>query len=434
MKLTISYRKGLSAKLFFLLMISTFIGYVGYYLYSKEAGINIYFIYSNYFLSVFDEIDTLSLILRYLKDIVVVLLLFVLIFKMRKSQQPLFMVIGLFVAWGLVVAFINGQEITTIISGIRSYIYFFAVVLFFSGIDDYSLRIKTFRVIIFAGLIINLIVEIDQAMRGTNGVIALAGTGGYRFPGLFGSAGALASYAIGVALFYVVVDVAYEKIGFIKMVIVLVTCVLVANFSGTRSALINILIIIGAWLVFNVGIKKEQRFWFAVVAAVIAVPLVIMFATNMAGRGNILQVQLESGRLLILKNLLLNPSLINLLLGYGIGAGSNTDAILNQTQENAYENILDGTFNVIIYQYGLVGLILSFVLIFIIFRKLSVCNNKIFQFVFIGTILLQALTNNIFETQSLLILLGVVFGLLATNKFELSEKQKMELADEQISV
>ena len=168
----------------------------------------------------------------------------------------------------------------------------------------------------------------------------------------------------------------------------------------------------------------------AVVAAVIAVPLVIMFATNMAGRGNILQVQLESGRLLILKNLLLNPSLINLLFGYGIGAGSNTDAILNQTQENAYNNILDGTFNVIIYQYGLIGLILSIILIFMIFKKLSSCNNKVLQYVFVGTVLLQAFTNNIFETQSLLILLGVVFGLLATNKFELSENQKMELSNE----
>lgn len=421
MKLKFTYRKGLECKMFLLLMISTFIGYIGYYIYSKNMNFNVYFLYSTFFLTHFEQIDTMSLVFRYLKDILVVITFLILFFKIKQSQQKLFFVITFFTFWGIAVGVLNGLEIATIISGIRCYIYFFVVILFFSGVKDGFLKIASFERVIFLGLIINLIVQVEQTYRGTAGDLSLAGIGGYRFPGLFGGTNGLASFVIGVSLFYFVLDVFCKRVKPIKVVLIFICCVIMTIFTGTRSALINILLIIGAWLVFKIRIKKEQRFWFTVIVAVVALPMIITVATNMAGRGDILQVQLESGRLLILKNLISNPSLFALLFGYGIGAGSNTDVIINLGDATAHTNILDGTFNVLIYQYGLLGLILAIAVLFFIFIKLNNCKNAIIKCVVFITIFLQAFTGNIFETYAFLLVLGVVVALLTTNKFELSE-------------
>lgn len=421
MKLKLTYRKGLNHKIFLLLMFSTFIGYIGYYIYSKNMNFNVYFLYSNYFLSRFEYIDITSKIFRFAKDGLVILLIASLIVKMKKTQQKLFLLVGIFTVWGVALGVFNGLDITTMVSGVRSYIYFFAIVLFFSGVKDGFLKIESFERVVFLGLIINLVVQVEQAYRGTAGDLSLAGIGGYRFPGLFGGTNGLASFAIGGSLFYFVLDVFSKRVKPIKVVMVFICCVIMTVFTGTRSALINILLIIGAWLVFKIKIKKQQRFWFAVIVAVVALPIIITIATNMAGRGDILQVQLESGRLLILKNLLSNPSLFALLFGYGIGAGSNTDVIINLGDATDHTNILDGTFNVIIYQYGLIGLILVIALLILVFIKLNNCKNLIIKYVVFITIFLQAFTGNIFETHAFLLVLGVVVALLITSKFELSE-------------
>ena len=74
MSLRFASRRNIEQKLFFWLMISTFIGYIGYYFYSRHLGMSIYFIYSNYFDTVFSDIGFTFDLFRYLKDILVVIL------------------------------------------------------------------------------------------------------------------------------------------------------------------------------------------------------------------------------------------------------------------------------------------------------------------------------------------------------------------------
>lgn len=417
MSLRFASRRNIEQKLFFLLMISTFIGYIGYYFYSRHLGMSIYFIYSNYFDTVFSNVGFTFDLFRCLKDILVVILLFCLCLKMKRIQKKLFLAIGLFTLGGLGLGILNALEISTLIAGIRCYIYFFAIVLFFTYSQERSINLKTIEWILLSGLIINALVQFEQTYRGTNGDLLLAGTGGYRFPALFGGTNSLASFVLGVDLFYLVLDIYCKKTKTLKVISVFVLSVIIVVFTGTRSALINILFVVLAWIVLKINIKEELKIKIAAISAIVALPIVIIMATKMADRGDILTAQLESGRLLILKNLLSNPSILALIFGYGIGAGSNTDVILNQNNYTEHTVILDGTFNTVIYQYGLIGLVLCIGLLIYICNKLTVSRNFILNCVFLGTVVLQAFTTNIFEAQAFLILLGIVFAILTTNKF-----------------
>lgn len=417
MSLKFASRKNIEQKLFFLLMISTFIGYIGYYFYSMHLGANIYFIYSNYFDTTFSNIGFIPILFRYLKDILVVILSFFLCLKMRKTQKNIFLAIGLFTFGGLVLGILNALEISTLISGIRCYVYFFVIVLFFTYSQERSINLKTIEWILLGGLIINALVQFEQMYRGTNGDISLAGTWNYRFPALFGGTNSLASFVLGVDLFYLVLDIYCKKTKTLKVISVFVLSIIIVIFTGTRSALINILFVILAWIVLKINIKEELKIKIAAISAIVALPVIIILATKMAARGDILEVQLESGRLFILKELLSNPSILGLIFGYGIGAGSNADVALNQNDYTEHTAILDGTFNTVIYQYGLIGLVLCIGLLIYICNKLTVSRNFILNCVFLGTVVLQAFTTNIFEAQAFLILLGIVFAILTTNKF-----------------
>ena len=378
---------------------------------------NVYFLYSNYFDIEYANIDVFSKVIRNSKDILVVILIAVLLCKLKKKQKKAFFSMSLFVLCGLLIGIVNGLSMLTMISGLRCYAYFYAIVLFFTFIEEKSIDIKIIERILFIGILINLVVQCEQVYRGTYNDLSLAGTGGYRFPALFGGTNSLASFVLGVDLFYLVLDIYCKKTKTLKVISVFVLSVIIVIFTGTRSALINILFVILAWVVLKINIKEELKIKIAAISAIVALPVIIILATKMADRGDILAVQLGSGRLFILKNLLSNPSILGLFFGYGIGAGSNTDVILNQNNFTEHTAILDGTFNTVIYQYGLIGLVLCIGLLIYICNKLTVSRNFILNCVFLGTVLLQAFTANIFEAQAFLILLGIVFAILTTNKF-----------------
>ncbi len=426
MKLKIIYSKGIDKKLFYLLLISTIVSYLGYYFYSKQIPLNVYFSYGKYN-EFFEEIDLLSKLIRYSRDIFIVLFSCVLMFKFKKHQGKLLLGYAIFILVGMAISFVNGTTLLTIASGIRSYIYIIALSLFFSGLSENAISIKAVERILFLGVVINFSVQMEQAYRSL-GVqnYNLIGVDSFRFPGLFGGANGVASYAVGVSLFYLVYDVCLKKSKFVTTIIAFTCCVLISYFSGTRSAMINIILIVGAWLIFKIRIKKTQRFLFAMIVAIIAVPIIVIFVTNIADRGDIFLYQLQNGRLRILINLLTTPSLFVLLFGNGLGAGSNTEAVINYESNQNIEVsdlvILDGTFNVIIYQFGLIGVFVTIVLFMLLVKRMNSLDS-IVKYVFWGTVLLQAFTANIFEMHAFLVTLVIVFVVVTSSKFDLKDNR-----------
>lgn len=408
-------RKAITKILFDFLLVSTLICYIGYYLYSRDRSINVYMLYSNYDRS-FAGIGLIAKIIRFSKDIIIFLLFtWSIMFVKKRKQLKLLLGSVLFYAFGITVALANGYSGGSIISGIRAYLYFIVLLNLFYVIDDKSLSVKSILRITTIGCLINILVCSEQALRGTSGQLFLAGHGGYRFPGLFGGVNGLSGFATGAALFVFIAD--YKKNLRKKYVAWMYTmCLLMSIMGGTRSGMVNILIIIYVWVIARVQIKNAQKIFITLMISAIAIPLIIIFSSNLAGRGSILQVQLESGRLNILADVLKNANPFQLIFGRGLGVGSNSDMLLNQVNELSGGRILDGTFNVIIFQYGLVGLVAAGNVFYVFIKKMKDTTDLLTKWLFTGTVLLQCLTGNIFETYGFLILIFACYQLLTGNK------------------
>jgi hypothetical protein len=177
-------------------------------------------------------------------------------------------------------------------------------------------------------------------------------------------------------------------------------------------------------------IKKEQRLVFIILVACIALPVLLSVATDMADRGSIISYQFKAGRFKILADIFVNNSLSETVFGHGIGAGSNTESvILNNLDSDVNYNYLDGFFNLMIYQYGLMGLFIALTLVGFVFRKLNDAENTIVKYVFFGTVILQAFTHNVIETHAFLLVVGIVFVMVTCNKFKTKDNLKECIID-----
>lgn len=421
----IKFNKRLVSKfLFDMLLVSTLVSYIGYYLYSKKNNINVYKLYSDY-VYYFKGMGVWVDVVRFLKDILIVVLFIWSTMLIKNKKQIYFVVYSMFFYFfGIFIAIVNGYNAGTIISGIRSYLYPIFLTIFFSVIDDESLSVDSILTIITFGCLANLVIVVEQAVRGTNGNLLLSGQGNYRFPGLFGGVNGLSGFAIAASIFVFIVD--YKiKLNRVYVLFIYTVSLVFSILGGARSGIINILIVFYIWVINATDFKYKQKVLLTALISILAIPAIILFSSNLAGRGNILQVQLESGRLNILANILKNSSLFQLVFGRGIGVGSNSSVTLNQLIGTGEGRILDGTFNVILYQYGLIGIVIFAFIFLLLFKKMNKVNNLLLKLLLIGTILLQCLTGNIFETFAFLVLIFAGFQLLTGEKISCpSEKHK----------
>ena len=394
--------------LFYLVLIFSCLAYIGYYFYARRNGVPLLISYSRSNQAMMEYNPPFVMFFRFGKDVCVALLLFVEMFTMNRTVRVKIFIAMLFLAiYGTAISLLNDAPLNTIISGYRMILFFSAFAMFFNSKYKLYISLKTFLRLITVLLLINTIIAAIQAFDVLGFDFMRIGQESYRFMGLFPAGAAFAFYSFGVALSAYIIDEhtkVYHKNCMMIFIISFIGCYL----SGTRSSMINLLIVLFIYLVNRSGIKRLQKIFVLMFLAFPVVVYIIQFATNWANRGSIFENALEGGRFSIFMNSIFGQSTVNIVLGNGIGAGSNSATEFNRLVSGDLL-FLDGTFTTLLYQFGVLGLILSLIFIWRITKKVYCRKGLLDTTLFTGTILLQCLTTNVLEAFALLAMLFVCY-------------------------
>lgn len=406
--------------LLYTLIITTMIGYLGYTIYTISKGINIYFSYNHY------EIDypIICNIIRYLKEVIVILLICLMLKDIFTNKQTLFYTFVYFfiIILGTIILLCNKIfNIYIIILGIRCFIYLYAILMCCLLNDKYNFNFKIIYYIVTIGNIINFVSVVSQIITSIGYNISYIGEDGHRYVGLYGGSNALGASALSFIMFFIIAKnkkVIKSKLLFaINIIISMIICIA----SGTRSSMICCLILLFFYLFEITKIPNRRKIIYLLISGIILFPLFVSISSQIANRGSILEVQLESGRIKILIEMLKNSTFTELVFGRGIGVATNAYYLIS----NGDTEILDGTFNLILYQYGFLGIAISIIagikLLYYMFKD----PEKIYLKLSLGIIIIiQIFTGNIFELYTFIILLCLSIFLLVEKNNIIEERKK----------
>lgn len=397
--------------MFYCLLLSSTIGYTGYYMYTFSQGIDVYNNFSDISIDGFYTYLFASSI-KFLKDIIFVCLFILCMVDQDSNVKKMNIVFCLFIAYGSIIAFLEGYS-ESILGGIRGYLYFFVLLYFFYKIKSCNISLDTIRKIIYFALITNFVVIMEQAYRGTNGLIFLAGTGGYRFTGLFGGFAPCSAFAVSVCLLFFVYS-CYFTFSKVKSFFIVIATLLIECMCGSRSGMICVILIGYIWMFKLINVKSIYKYFFMLSSLGLVVAVVIKFVESIANRGSILEVQMESGRLKIFYDVIngLFQNIFALVFGHGLGAGSNTSVLMGRAgyaMESA--PILDGTFNTILYQFGVLGVIAIVSILLFLWLKLKNVPFDL-KMAFYLIVFIEGITGNIFENYAFLIIFFLTYRLM----------------------
>ena len=406
------YEKGyakIEKRLFYLMLIFSCLAYIGYYIYAKRSGINLLISYSRSDQAMMQVTNLFVLFFRFGKDVCAALLLSTEMLSMNRSYRAkIFLEMVLIIAYGTIIAWANSQSINTIVSGYRMVMYFAALIMFFNAKYLSGISLKKFLNVLTALLSINTLVAAIQAYDKLGFHLNLIGQGSYRFMGFFPAAAAFAYFCLGTALFAYCIDSKtnlYHKRCIAIYIIAFVGCYL----SGTRSSMINLLIVFFVYIISQARMKKEHKILLSVLLAPPAMLYILQFSTSIAKRGSILGNALGGGRFTIFFSTIFKQPVTNILFGNGIGAGSNSAAVFMEQLGSSGRLFLDGTFTTVFYQFGVLGFLGCLAFIWISAKLIYRRNGFFSAALFAGTIVLQCLTTNILEAYALLIMLFVSY-------------------------
>lgn len=416
--------------LFYFMLVFSCLAYVGYFVYAKRNGINLSVSYSRSNSSMMQASNLFIMFFRFGKDICAALLFLIEMLSMNRTYRAkVFIGMLLVVAYGTVVALANNMTMNTVVSGYRMVLYFSSLIMYFNATCFSRISLKAFLNILTILLIINTVIAMVQAYDRLGFRFALIGHGSYRFMGLFPAAAAFAYFCLGSALFAYCID-SLSNIYHKKCIFICIVAFIGCYISGTRSSIINLLIILFIYVINKSKMKKGQKI---LVSAILSIPVVIYiirFSTNLANRGSILENAVSGGRFTIFINSIFRQSFINIIFGNGIGAGSNSAAEFMNRLGSDDLLFLDGTFTVVIYQFGIVGFLMCLILIVVIIRSIYSKEGLLNSVLFGGTIILQCLTTNVLEAFALLIMLFTCYYTLINGSELFAEFEPVELVPE----
>lgn len=401
---------------FYGLLLFSVIGYAGYYWYTFYNGITVY---NSFSATSIGDIPTLIVasIIRFFKDFLLLCIFFLYMMKSNKSIRRKLLVFSAFILCGAFVALLSGYY-ASIMGGVRGYLYFFILLVFFSEMKPGVLSLNVIKNIIYIGIIINFLVITEQTLRGTGGLISLVGAGVQRYMGLFGGWAPCSAFAAAACLFFYVYSTYYT---WSKLHIgIAVICSLFIEFMcGSRSGMMCVLLIMYVWFLKSVPVKRIYKYLAIISTLGIVLMGVIKFVEAFADRGSILEIQMQSGRIMILNQVLnslwQNP--ITFLLGNGLGAGSNTSTLMSNFDYNlGAALVLDGTLNTVLYQYGMFGAV---VLLFFLLMMWIKMRNVLFdlKLVFWLIVFIEGITSNLFECFACQIILFITYILMCKGQF-----------------
>lgn len=401
--------------LYFMLIFSC-LAYLGYFIYAKQHGIPLLISYSRSSRAMMSSGGLLTLLFRFGKEVCAVLLFIVEMVTMnRTTRAKIIVAIFLISAYGTIVALAENLTLQTMISGYRMMLFFAVLAMFFNGKTIPKFSLKVLMWIISVLLVVNTVVAAWQAFDSLKFNVTKIGQGSYRFMGFLPAAAAFAFFCLGAVLFAYCIEITTNGSYHGFVVFISVVAFIGAYLSGTRSSLINMLIIIFAFIVKRADIKKSQKLIVSLILAIPAAFFIIQFATSVANRGSIMENALGGGRISIFMDNIFGRPMVNIFFGNGIGAGSNSAATFSSSSS---DNLLflDGTFTVILYQFGLAGFMVCVALIWGMAKKIHQKVGALNMILFMATVVLQCLTTNILEAFALLIMLFLCYYTLIFGK------------------
>lgn len=390
--------------LFLLFIVAASITGIGYYLFCITHGIIQYTTYTD---NIMDTAGIFPSIIRYSKDVLMVLLFCLIILKKYPKLDKFLLLFILFIVYGASISFVNNLTLTHIIAGTRSFIYFITGILFFRSFKldrkYVDLLYKTTTILLIAQLFsIILIVFIS----GVNNI----GNGSYRYVGLFLHTGTLGNYAYAIAIFLATYHLKYRTFKLTRTLFEQVICFLLAVASNSRLCIAGIIVNMLIVTMSLINLKQKTRDLTIIGTVLVFLPFVLSEVLARSGRGGL--TASASGKLAFWEQAF-SRKIINVLFGNGLGYATQTTVILG-INNSGYSGF-DGTFSVIMAQFGVIGLaffVMCFIGICITILKCPRMKNMAFKINIVCGLCLFTWSGNIFENILLIIYYLLVYSIL----------------------
>ena len=337
--------------------------------------------------------------------------------KLKKSKKTLLFFFVLVVLGSLLLIISNNFAIGYIIAGLRVLLYLITTILFCKIIDVNDEVMKKIDVMIKISIILEFIIVFITAI--TTDVFFQFGKGANRFMGTFGNGANLGYYTVACSM-YLLIRKKFIRSVKVSDVFYLAMLLLLSIASGSRVSIISNMFIIVCFVDYIISSKKIITNRSLIILNILCILLVskvaYKFVMRLIGRGGLLvSGSYRIDLFLSTFNVTSVGELITLLIGKGLGFGTNTARLLGITDSV----IVDGTYLTIILQYGVIGFIL---LLGKIIKKIRKCDANIFIIIaVILSYIMLMLSINIFEQYAFVAIAIYSLYLLFEKR---SEKQK----------
>lgn len=246
--------------------------------------------------------------------------------------------------------------------------------------------------------------------------------GAGRLTGLFSNAGAAAFFAISIAL----ISFHLDGVALKKRMVLTTSCIFIALSSGTRFATtaVFLILLIQFWELAETrtGQMKSIVKLMFVPAFILALVFGYQALIQQVDRGDAISQQFDKGgrvgNMLETVDMLYSADFVELMVGRGLGLGTNTaytSLYLDGVAPEKYRfNIL--TDNVIlpfIFQFGIVGTLLFWVVIIRFILLIKPKYSKLAKYRYLGTVMVILLTfiaGSPFEHYFLMMSYALSFG------------------------
>jgi hypothetical protein len=289
--------------------------------------------------------------------------------------------------------------------------------LLVAEIKEGSLKLTKLDLAIKALLLLSVIVGVIQWLS-----IGLPMLGAFRFYSIYSNAGVFGYTMVGVALYFLV-----SSRHFPSRLVLLLLCLLGGVLSGTRSSMLLISTSILVSLLPDKKLSKGSGVivMFFTLFLLGLFSFIVSVVDDISQRGKIADnLSAEGGRvqnIYVFFENLSDYGFMQNVFGRGLGSGTNSIKILgaNQALFTQWDLPVDNTILPIYQQFGIVGLLFSFVLAMRYLPSFFL-NNESFQYKVVGwyfafSLVVLFLTQNMMESYSFLPLFFISSSLYINN-------------------
>ena len=399
--------------LFYLTLVFSCLAFVGCYIYAKRSGLRLMISYDHSKATVQTPI---ALLFRFGKDFfVLVLFLYEILMQNNTSKIKILIWSSLITVLGVIIALFNDLHPYVILSGCRMVLLFVTLLLFFSEGNQKISLVGIFRLVVLL-LFINTVVAMVQTYEVLGFNVGQIGSASFRFMGFFPFCATYGYYCLCTVLLCYCLQTKNKNHGKYHIIICLVAF-MGCWLSGTRSAMTGLIIVLFYYLTEIFNLKRSTRTVLFITCLLPILCFAIKFSIDMADRGNMIDGSMNGGRITRFIDYGFKRSVCEIIVGKGLGAGCNSASKFVGVKGNEADvEILDGTFTTILYEYGIIGLLVGLAFLTYLFNTVRNSAGVIPACIFSSTVVILCLATNIFEVYAILPLLFVCYNILLESR------------------